>query len=140
MKSTTAILSVIMVIFAHTIAALPNASRHPARNVGADCDGDNPFSCADAFEACDNINALSRRRGQQLFSQSSDGQAFFISNGTPPGSTNADAKSSCVQLATLCCAGGATGGGTMRRATLKDPSNPNIGNYQLISVKDNPPT
>lgn len=140
MKSTTAIVSIIMVIFAHTIAAQPSASRLSTRIVGADCDGDNPFTCADAFEACNSIDPLSRRRDQQLFAQSNDGQAFFISNGTPPGSTNADAKAACLELANLCCVGGPTGGGTMRRATLKDPSNPDIGNYQLISVNDNPPT
>jgi hypothetical protein len=139
MKSVTAIVPIVMVIFAHAVAAQPGASRLAPRIVGADCDGDNPFTCSDAFEACNNINPLSRRRDQQLFAQSADGQAFFISNGVPPGSTNADAKSACLLLANLCCVGGPTGGGTMRRATLKNPSNPNIGNYQLISANDNPP-
>jgi hypothetical protein len=136
MKSVTAIVPIVMVIFAHAIAAQPGASRHSARIVGADCDGDNPFSCTDAFEACNNINALSRRRDQRVFAQSNDGQALFISNGTPPGSTNADAKAACLELANLCCAGGPTGGGVMRRATLKDPNNQNRGNYQLISIQD----
>ena len=135
MKSATAIVPIVMVIFAHAIAAQPGASRHSARIVGADCDGNNPFSCDDASEACNNINPLSRRRDQKLFAQSSNGQAFFISNGTPPGSTNADAKAACLELINLCCVNG-----SMRRATLKDPSNPNKGNYQLISVHDNPPT
>ena len=138
MKSATAIVPIVMVIFAHAIAAQP--SRHSARIVGADCNGDNPFTCADAFQACDNINGLSRRGFQQVFAQSADGKAFFISNGIPPGINDADAQSACLELANLCCVGGATGGGIMRRATLKDPSNPNIGNYQLISVNDFPPT
>jgi len=81
MKSATAIVPIVMMIFAHAIAAQPGASRHRTRIVGADCDGDNPFTCADAFEACNSIDPLSRRRGQQLFAQSVDGQAFFMQLG-----------------------------------------------------------
>jgi hypothetical protein len=58
MKSVTTIVPIVMVIFAHAIAAQPGASRHSARIVGADCNGDNPFSHTDAFEACNNKRSI----------------------------------------------------------------------------------